>query len=315
MFLGFFFALAACFLWGAIFVVPQYLPEFSLMEVALGRYAAYGLLSLVLFLFKGPRYFLKRYPLKAWKTAFTFALVANIIYYIGVVIGLRFATPPITVLIVGMCPILAALYGNWEVKETSFRTLATPCLAIGFGIFLVNFTEINEGIHDFDFKEYLIGMLGAVFALVSWSWFAVKNAQFLKSNMDMPRSDWATMIGMGSFVWVLILTIFLSLGKDPLITVSKFTALSWPLGKYVIGMSILGVLCAWLGCLLWNHASTLLPISIMGPFIIFETIFGLVFVFLYEQRLPSSLESFGILAMLSGISLAVMAMRKKTLSH
>lgn len=315
MFLGFFFALAACFLWGTIFVVPQSLAEFSLMEVALGRYAAYGLLSLGLFLFKGPLYFFKRYPLKIWTMAFTFALVANIVYYIGVVIGLRYATPPITVLVVGLCPILAALYGNWEVKETPFRNLTLPCLAIGFGIFLVNFTEINEGAHGFDFKEYLIGITGAIVALVSWSWFAVKNAQFLKANTEMPRTDWATLIGVASLFWATLLTIFLSIGQTPLIDVAKFTTLCPSFYKFLIGMTILGVVCAWLGCFLWNHASTLLPLSIMGPFIIFETIFGLTFVFIYESRFPSYLESFGIISMLAGISLAVLSLRKKSLSH
>lgn len=314
MFAGVLFALAACFLWGAIFVVPQFLPEFSLMEVALGRYFAYGILSFALFLVKGPKYFIKRYPLNIWIKGLTFALVANIIYYIGVVIGLRFASAPITVLVIGMCPILAALYGNWQSKEVSWRALFIPCLGIASGVFLVNAAEIQVRLTETSLKEYLFGLLGATAALVSWSWFAVHNARFLKENTQLPRTDWATLIGVCSFVWVVVFGAILSIGENSAIDLRKFSHLSPEVVHFLIGIAILGVLCAWVGCFLWNHASTLLPIALMGPFIVFETIFGLGFVFVCAKRFPSTLESLGIILMLGGITTAVLSLRKKSLS-
>lgn len=53
MLLGCFFALLACFVWGAIFVVPEYLSDFTGLEIALGRYLVYGSLSLLFFLLRG----------------------------------------------------------------------------------------------------------------------------------------------------------------------------------------------------------------------------------------------------------------------
>jgi drug/metabolite transporter (DMT)-like permease len=310
MFAGILFALGACFLWGAIFIVPTFLPEFSLMEVALGRYFAYGILSLALFLIKSPKNFINRYSLRVWTKAATFALVSNIIYYIGVVIGLRFATPPITVLVIGMCPILAALYGNFQSKEVSWKTLFLPCLCMTAGIFLVNVTEIHARLGG-SLREYLFGLLGAAVALVSWSWYAVKNAQFLKENPTLPRTEWATLIGVTSLVWVTVFSALFAFGPHPLISLGKFAHFTPEVGHFLLGISILGILCAWLGCFLWNHASTLLPMTLMGPFIIFETIFGLCFVFVVAARLPSVLESLGIILMLGGIIAAVLSLRKK----
>lgn len=306
MLIGLLFALGACLLWGTIFVIPQFLPEFSSMEVALGRYVFFGLFSLVLLLTRP-----LSYPMKTWRKAFTFGLVANVVYYVGVVVGVRYATPPLAVLVVGMCPIMAAIYANWQSRQFPFRRLLLPCLVMTMGIVLVNVMEIDWSFTRSSLKEYLIGMSGSMLAMVTWSWYAVQNANFLKSNPKLPRTDWATMIGVSTLFWVVILGAFCSLGPYRSVDLQKFLHFNPELIKFYGCTAFMGIACAWLGCYLWNKASTFLPMALMGPFIMFETLFGLLFVFLYDYRLPSLIEFLGMSAMFVGISLCHSLHRKQ----
>ncbi len=307
MILGILFALGACLLWGTIFVIPQFLPEFSSLEVALGRYFFYGLFSALLLIKKFPRQ-----SLRTWSLAFFFGLVANVIYYIGIVIGVRFATPPVTVLVVGMCPVMAALYGNLHSREFSFRGLLLSCFVMVCGIVLVNVTEIDWSFGKSSLKEYMIGMAGAIVALLTWAHYAVQNAKFLKANPELPRTEWATMIGVSTLFWVILLTGFLTMSSNEIINLQKFVHYSPQLGKFLLCTAFLGIACAWVGCYWWNKASSLVPISIIGPLIIFETLFGLLCVFLYEMRMPTAIEFTGITAMLGGVLLCFALPRKET---
>jgi drug/metabolite transporter (DMT)-like permease len=50
---------------------------------------------------------------------------------------------------------------------------------------------------------------------------------------------------------------------------------------------------------LWNAASRLLPLSLSGQLIVFETLFALLYGFLHEGRWPKGLETAAILLMLA----------------
>lgn len=309
MFLGLLFALGACFVWGWIFIIPEFLHDFTGIEVVLGRYLMYGTLSAVLLFRKGFTN-LGRYSSRAWSMAFIFALLSNILYYFGIVAGLRFASPPITVLIIGMAPIVIAVYGNWSVREISYRSLVIPFVCIVVGMAFVNATEVDWSFSSYTLQQYLVGLLGILTALLAWSWYAVNNARFLKRNPHIPSSEWATVIGVGTLAWTVVLGVLFSLVLNQEFQVSKFFSWNPSTAQYFMGTFVLGVLCSWLGCFLWNRASSYLPVSLMGPILIFETLFGLLFVFIFQKRFPSVLEFLGVAIMLSGILLSVYIFRK-----
>ena len=48
MFLGVLFGVLGCALWGLIYIVPLWLPDYSPATIAMGRFAVYGACSLVL---------------------------------------------------------------------------------------------------------------------------------------------------------------------------------------------------------------------------------------------------------------------------
>lgn len=309
MLLGLFFAIGACFVWGFIFVIPQFLDDFSAIEVVLGRYLVYGLISAGLALRSGLGFF-KRFPVRIWALAFAFALFSNIIYYLGLVAGLRYASPTIAVLIVGMAPILIAFYGNWHAKEIACRDLATPSCLIVLGLVLVNLTEINWGFETESIGLFILGWFGIFVSLIAWCWYAVRNARFLKQHPHISPHDWSTVIGVATLFWAVVVGGVLASVSEDMVYLPKFLIPSFNTLRFLMGALFMGLICSWLGCFLWGLASVYLPISLMGSFLIFETLFGLLFVYLFQNQMPSWLELFGIVLMLGGIIMCVDRFRK-----
>ena len=62
------------------------------------------------------------------------------------------------------------------------------------------------------------------------------------------------------------------------------------------------------GAWAWNFASQRLPLALSGQLISVETLFAAAFGLIAEQRLPTALETLGIIALLSGASIAVRVM-------
>jgi drug/metabolite transporter (DMT)-like permease len=75
----------------------------------------------------------------------------------------------------------------------------------------------------------------------------------------------------------------------------------------MIGSAVLGVLCSWLGSFLWNRACLHLPVSLAGQLTIFETLFGISFVYIFEQRFPPTMEFLGICFLLTAILYGIRA--------
>ncbi len=310
---GFFFALGACFVWGMIFVIPDMLSNFSSVEIVLGRYFVYGVFSAII-LFRNGFSFAKNYNWRSWGTAFLFALAANIFYYFGAVAGLRFSSAAVTVLIIGLAPIMIILYGNWAVREISYKQLVIPCICIATGMVLVNISEIAWETDVQSVRGYSVGLFGACVALIGWSLYVVHNARFLKKNPHVSPSEWATVVGVATLVLVVIIGAVMSYGLG-IIDLTRYLHPNREMLYFYLGVFVLGIVCSWLGCFLWNRASSYLPVSLMGPFLIFETIFGLLFVYSVQLHLPSILEAIGILVMLGGIGLAIYAFRKSQFTH
>lgn len=296
MLTGISYALSACLIWGLIFVVPQFMQGFSSIEVAAGRYLFYGILSLFLF-FKID----KRYPLQIWKKALLYSLVFAVGYYPCLVLGLRYATPAICALILGIGPITIALYGNWKEKEVSFRSFILPSVFILLGLGCINGPALLKNEAP---SSYLLGIAACFCALVTWSWYVVANARFLK-DQSISSSHWSTLNGVTTFFWTLLFVIGAAVFFPENVEKEKYLAFTPQLAAFLIGSAILGIICSWVGIFLWNKATLHLPVSFAGQLTIFETIFGLLFIYILEQRLPPALEGLGIALFLGAIAYGI----------
>lgn len=299
MFKGTVYAITACLIWGLIFVIPPFLKGFDPLEIALGRHGIYGLVSCLLLLAAGSKNWTK-HSAAVWGQAFIFSLVTNILYYYCVVVGVKYSSPCLTALILGVSPIVISFYGNWMEKECSYTSLIVPALMILSGLILVNAPLFYEETVAIEKPWYMMGALAACVALVSWSWFVVANSRFLKNNPSITPQDWSTLIGVSTFVWVLVLGGCYESWQGAEHW-NKFFIPTYELAGFIAGCSLLGILCSWVGAFLWNKASGLLPVSFAGQLTIFETIFGVLYYYILAQQTPPLVELAGIALMLSAI--------------
>ncbi len=85
----------------------------------------------------------------------------------------------------------------------------------------------------------------------------------------------------------------------------------FPLGPqpalFVGLMLVLGLCASWLGTLLWNQASRLLPTSLTGQLIVFETLSALLYGFIWRGQTPAPLAVTGIALLVLGVVIGVRA--------
>lgn len=306
---GILYALIACFIWGQVFIVPGLIPAFSSIEIALGRYIVYGLLSLVIFLrlrLRGE----SRYTKEVWAKSLIYSLVITVGYYTCLVLAVRYLNPAICALILGTTPIIIAFYGNWKQKEISYRSLILPSTLIVIGLAIINVPHLQKSASPLSF---LLGLFFALLALIGWCWYVVANARLLKSHPHIDAAHWNNIMGVSSLFWVVVFaTIFYSQ-----IQLDAYFTWNEDLKRYILGCSSLGVLCSWVATNLWNKASLELPVSLAGQLTIFETIFGALFFYTLQREWPPLMELLGIglflFAVLFGIRQS--SKHKKLLVH
>ncbi|MBS0649164.1 MAG: DMT family transporter [Verrucomicrobia bacterium] len=302
MFTGILCIIAACFCWGLIFVIPLFLSSFSPVEIALGRYLFFGLTSLILLLGHRRHLFQKAY-LGAWLNSIWFAFLSTLLSYTSIVFCIRYANSAVAALIFGMSPITIALTGNLFKKEFSFRSFIIPCLVMALGIMFTN-------IHAFQLDAtnvslYCIGFFCGLLGLASWTWYTIANFHYLKRR-PMPTHDWIVMLGVST-----LLLVFLSAGIYACLnSMNHYLHWSPELESFLLGSFILGTVSTWAAFYFWNRGNLRLPISLAGQLTVFEMIFGLLFVYLAEERWPTSLEVTGMVLMLIGVLAAFKSLRK-----
>jgi drug/metabolite transporter (DMT)-like permease len=289
---GILFTLLACFFWGFTFVIPALLTNFSSIEIALGRYFIFGIISVILFGLVSFRELIQ-YPIHFWLKALLFSLVGNIIYFASLVFAVKYSSPSITTLIVGIAPVTTAFYGNWKERECSFSKLVLPSILIALGLVIINVESLLQSETNLLNPQYLFGLLCACVTLISFTWYTISNASFLKKNHTVGFFEWTTMMGVMTFLLVILIII----PMIPFIEsshIEKYSVWTSEMQHFTFLIAILGIFCSWLSTFLWSSGCVLLPVSLGGQMSIFKTVFGLLFVYMYEQRFPSFLEFLGI---------------------
>jgi drug/metabolite transporter (DMT)-like permease len=283
--------------WGLGYLIPVLLSAFNPVAITVGRYVSYGLLSLVVVLVTGRG---MRYPARVWWAAVRFAISGNIVYYFAIVLGVSLVGAPVVAVILGTLPVTVPLYANRRHRDYPFRTLVPALLLIGLGLVVVNALEVDwSGLGEHSLGEQLLGIGCAVLSLVLWTWFSVANSTFLKENPQISSTEWSTVIGVVTLVLSAALVPVLLTGNG--LFASEAAVPRPSLWWLAIGSVVLGILVSWFATLLWNQASVLLPMSLAGQLIVFETLSGLGYVFAVTGRVPPLLEFVGIAMVIGGV--------------
>jgi drug/metabolite transporter (DMT)-like permease len=306
---GLLFALAAGLMWGLVFVGPLMLPEYPATLQSFGRYLAFGLIALPLGWLDRKR--LAELTRADWLEALKLALVGNVVYYLFLASAIQRAGGPLPTMIIGTLPVVIAITANLrqsgEVKLPWLRMLPSLAL-IGCGIALVNHVEITHLQQDpnADVRRYAIGALLAVGAVACWTWYPIRNAEWLRAHPDRNPRSWATAQGLATLP-LAVAGYALTWGWSAL-SGSDFPMPFGPrVADFLMLMFAIGLLASWLGTVCWNEASQRLPPTIAGQLIVFETLAALSYAFLLRRAWPEPQTLAGIALLVVGVVFALRA--------
>lgn len=282
-------------LWGLVFLAPQLLPDFGPLEQSVARYLAYGLLALALL---APRWRHATAPLGApeWRALVVLSLLGNLLYFVLLAGAIHAAGGAATALIVGLVPVVVTVAGarRRHAGGPRLRALAGPCVLSVLGMVLVAIDAVRAGRGlGGDAASSVGGLVCAVGALVSWSAYSVGNARWLERRPDISSRDWSLLTGVATGGLALLLL--------PLTLWSATTHGSSAWLRLLAISSALALFASVIGNAFWNAATRRLPLSLAGQMIVFETLFALLYGFLWEWRLPGLLEVAAIACLLAGV--------------
>ena len=302
------YALAAGMMWGLVFVGPLLLPEYPAALHSFGRYLAFGLIALPVGWID--RRELARLERSDWVEALKLAAVGNLLYYLCLASAIQRAAGPLPTMIIGTLPVVISICANLLNHRRDGRlpwAKLAPALAVMLaGIACVNQVELSllaAGV-DADYRRYASGAVLAVGALVCWTWYPLRNADWLRGHAGRSPRVWATAQGLATLP--LAVAAYLLFWAWTAATNDPFAMPLGPRPQAFVGlMAAIGLLASWLGTICWNEASQRLPTAMVGQLIVFETIAALVYAYLLRGQWPQALTVLGIVLLLVGVLWAV----------
>ncbi|MFL7980521.1 DMT family transporter, partial [Xanthomonas vasicola] len=274
-------------LWGLVFLAPQLLSAFTPLQLAVARYLSYGAVA-ALVLAPRARQTAARLGRAEWWALVRLSLMGNLIYYVLLGSAVQWAGSAATALIIGLLPVVVTAIGTRAADAVQLRRLAAPCVLCVIGVALVALDTVQDdsGQQASDRLTRIAGLLCAVGALASWSAYSIANARWLRRRPDLSVGDWSLLTGVVTGALALLLA------PAALIGSAAHAPLAW---ASFSGVSLmLGILASVIGNALWNRASRVLPLTLVGQMIVFETVFALLYGFAWEMRLPTLLEQAAI---------------------
>ena len=313
---GTLFAGAAGLMWGLVFVAPTLLAEYPATLLVVGRYLAFGLIALPLAWLDRSR--LAELTRADWLQALKLSAVGNLLYYLFLAAAIQRAGGPLPTMIIGTLPVVIAissnLRGSAAVRMRDGRLpwarLLPPLLLIAAGIGCVNQAELAQlrQAGHLDLGRYAWGALLAVGAVACWTWYPIRNADWLRTHAGRSPTAWATAQGLATLPLALLGYALLWLW-----TVARPGGLAvgfdMPLGprplEFLGLMLAIGLFASWLGTLCWNEASQRLPPALAGQLIVFETLAALAYALALRGQWPQPLTLLGVALLMAGVVIAL----------
>lgn len=289
-------------LWGMVFIVPELLAAFSPLEMALGRYVAYGAIAFVLMLPR-LRNLAGRLERSDYFALLRHAMAGNIVYYMLLALGVKLAGVAPTSLIIGVLPIAVTLMGRHDHGAVPLRQLAMPLLVTAAGIACINIDLFHHAAAaGASLTDTVTGVACAAGALVCWSWYTLDNARYLKRNPHYSSAEWSALYGLSTGVIALVVGAIALAVFHGDVTGAAGAASGRDWALFWTCNSLLALGASVIGNHLWNVASRRVPVTLSGQLILFETLFALLYGFIYKQQFPRPLEMAAIVLLIAGVT-------------
>lgn len=286
-------------LWGLVFLAPELARDFSALDLAAGRYCAYGLIALVL-VFPRLGHYRRLLTLRDWWVLAGLALFGNSFYYVMLSAAVQKGGIALTSLVIGFMPVAVTVIGSRDRHAPSLRRLFPSLALCAAGACCIGWQAVTG--HD-GLSRRLTGLVCALLALASWTGFAVGNSRALAAHPAISPHDWNLLTG--------VMTGLQAIALIPLARLTDTAAHDATRWLFLAGLSLaVAVIASLCGNALWNRMSRLLPLTMTGQMILFETAFALTYGFLWSWRWPSlpELAAFGFIV--ASVTSCIAAHRK-----
>lgn len=297
MLIGVLFGIAACLIWGTVYVAPLILPDYNPVVIAMARYLIFGMLSAGLAVSQWRA--LRTFVAADWRRATALGVVGNIFYYWLLAEACQKAGASIAGAFTAMIPILVAVIGNVRAGEKArpWGRLLPPLVLVVAGMCCLNWTEFVYlvGSGRVSSGDFWLGVLSAFLSLFVWTWYPLSNAEWLLAHPEHSPKVWSTAQGLTLLPCALV-GLGICLGTD-----SPAEILGPTPWLFLAVIVFLGVFASWVGILLWNLMSQRLPPALGGQMIIFETLFAVTYAHLWREAWPTPLMFVGMSLLLLGV--------------
>jgi drug/metabolite transporter (DMT)-like permease len=144
------------------------------------------------------------------------------------------------------------------------------------------------------------GVAFSVASMVCWTAFGLLNAQWLQTHPEVSATTWANWLGVATGLGATAL--WLVAGSEPKVLLAQSNIALAAMLSVATGIG-----SAWVATILWNIASQKLSASLCGQLIVSETIFALVYSFMWDGLWPSTMQWIAVALFTAGILASVRA--------
>ncbi|RAK57952.1 DMT family transporter [Phenylobacterium deserti] len=295
------FGIGAGALWGLVFLAPELAGDFSPLQLTVGRYLAYGVIAAFLIAprWRGLSVQLLR---RDWIALGWLSLAGNTAYYVLLASAVQLGGIAMTSLVIGFLPVAVTLLGSRDVGAAPLGRLWPSLVLCAAGAVCIGWQAL-VGPQTGALSAGAAGLACAIGALVSWTGYAVGNSRALARLPAVSSHDWSLLIGLVTGVQALAMA--------PAAALFGAAPLDGPGLVKLTGVSVsVAILASIVGNGLWNRMSRLLPLTLVGQMILFETLFALLYGFLWEQRWPTGLEVAAFVLVVLSVTSCVAAHRR-----
>lgn len=308
MALGFLYGVLACMIWGFVYLVPEVLPGYPPALMAAGRFVSFGLVALPLAWMERREF--ARYTFKDWFIVSKLGVVGNIAYYWCLIEAIQNAGVPVAGMAMSAVPVLVAAVSNIRDRK---KGMSVPWSRLIPGLLLIVCGFALAGMSEFEMivkatadggVRFWYGVMMAVAALLIWTWYPIRNADWLLEHPQRSPRAWSTAQGLTTFPFAVVMYLAFwqaepagtpLLGADPV----------W-FAAVMVGTGLMG---SWVGIIFWNAMSQRLPTALGGQMIVFETIFAVLYAHVLRGAWPAWNMTAGIVLLLAGVLLALKVFR------
>jgi drug/metabolite transporter (DMT)-like permease len=288
-------------LWGVVFLAPELAGTFSPLQLTIGRYLAYGLISAALL---APRWRLLRPHIgwREWRALAWLSLAGNTLYYILLSGAVQMGGIAMTSLVMGFLPVAVTVIGSRDRDAVPLRRLTSSLVLCAAGAICIGWEAVAAPRAGSSTTQ-ILGLVSAIGAMISWTSYAVANSRWLVRVGGVSGHDWSLLMGLVTGAQVLVLvpvSIVLDTSENGVAAWAQFSGVS-------LAVAVLGSIA---GNALWNQMSRLLPLTLVGQMILFETLFALIYGFLWDQRLPTPFEAAAFALVVLSVTSCLAAHRK-----